>query len=213
VGSAPVDFTDEELAQPAGARARRLRVDIAVGALLLGGALLVARALEHHEHGRHAAAIVRVTDAPPPTTTPDALELEAAPTCPRATDGEDACSTARSVPAGFLAAVHGLLPHAVVDRAESNVIRPTGPERGHGIWSRTFAAHDGARRIVIVVSDGLPAGDGATQTHGRPDAVTYVRTAQGPYTVQVQVSAPERLAPAFGDITELAADARLVRRG
>ena len=143
---------------------RRLRADIAVAVVVLGGAVLIARRLAG---GKHTTAGTRT---PTPTASGHdqgrvAHRPSAARTvprcagrlrcwstrrvCPRATDGESFCTTVDAVPSAFLAAVRRAYPRVVVDSAETNLLRPTAPEPPRGIWSRTFSGHERRTRITL----------------------------------------------------------------
>lgn len=149
------------------------------------------------------------TAAPSRPMSPAQLELP--PICPRGGDGQVACTTYRSVPAAFRRAVRDLLPCVVVDHAVTQMLRPTGPEVVHGLWSRVFTGHAGVIRIRVVVERRVFAGaaEGLSLTTGR--AVVYSRAITPPYTVQVELDAPARLAPPPAPVAELAGDRRLVR--
>jgi hypothetical protein len=209
---------DEELAPPPGVprRLRQALVGAAVCLLVVSGGVLVRRALAPHPiDGKPAAAAPL---APPRRVIPELpviqdVRLRPAPTCPRATDGQVSCTTVRTVPRPFLRAVRSLVPRVVTTHAVTNMLRPTGPDNRHGLWSRSFTGRSGSVRIWIVVTLGGPDREPATaESMGGPRAIGYARMLYGRYTVQVQIDAPTSRMPTLDAIGNLASDPRMVRR-
>ncbi|HKC28118.1 MAG TPA: hypothetical protein VKB75_08910 [Jatrophihabitans sp.] len=214
---------DEELAQPRPSRSRRLFVVVAVVLLAVASGFAIARVVASGSIGRGSAAVPHSSVTPPPTrhvpppdvSRPDnsgVLSLHAPPPCPRADDGQVACSTLRAVPSAFVAAVRGVVPHAMTTSALTNVLRPTGPEIVIGLWSRVYSAREGAVHIRIVISRGHDEvgilGQGV-ERFGHSSV--FVRYLGRVYTVEVQVDGPMRGAPSPDAVYALAADPRLLR--
>jgi hypothetical protein len=231
VDTGPVDFAvtgnagdDEELpgsARPPSPR-RRLRADIAVGIVVLGGAYLIARALSHGNSTHPAPSpsptatrhvTVPLTGPPPrgvftfgPSTGIVPETLISAQACPRGAGGRSECTTTHALPAPFVAAVHRAFPQVVVDSAVTTVLHSD-------VWSRTVSAHDRNTFLVLVVSRNGPPGTLAQFGVASGENTFYVRAQQAPYTVQLEAVELSGVGPRLAMITALANDPRLVRRG
>lgn len=146
-----------------------------------------------------------------PTITEYSQELLSPPECPAADDGQVACTTVRSVPPVFSAAVRSVLPRLRRGSAVTELLRPTGPGSLTGIWSRRYTAHAAATtiRIVVVRTGDVPGIRTAGSDDGRR-ATLYVVHRVRQYMVAVDVEAPSGTEPSFASLDRLAADRRLV---
>lgn len=238
MGNGPADFTvsgdpgeDEMLPgsdRPTSPR-RRLRADIAVGIVVLGGAYLIARALSHGNSTHPApspsttprsTATVPLTGPPPrgvftfgPSNQVGVDAIADPPPCPRTARGAAGCTTSHAVPPGVIAAVHRVLKGIVVSDVATATWRSNGTGIASGIWSRTISAHDVTTYLVAVVSENGPSGNSAVRGEANGTSTIFARAHQGPYTVQIQVIVTGRGGPSAAEVASLAADPRLVRRG
>jgi hypothetical protein len=203
----------EDLAQPQ--RRRYVRVLLALLVLAAAGAVGLRLAGSHGGHRQGAPPAVRIHLPSEPALRTQPLEFRRPPQCPRATDGQVACNTYTDVPPGIRRAVRGIDPAVVIDAVVTQMLRPTGPEAVHGLWSREITGHAGRLQVRIAVTrrDGADrAGPDAVST-GVSRGYLLARRDQGRYTVQIMLraAAVPGAARLASEVAELAADHRLVR--
>jgi hypothetical protein len=208
----------EELTQPRPRRSGRVLLVL----LVLSAAGAVAVRLSGSDAGDARTASTAVPTAvpttPPATSAPDAPELEFVPPagCPRATDGQVACTTYKIIPAGVRHAVRTFDRTIVIDAAITQMLRSTGPYTVRALWSRQITAHAGPLRLRIAVSrrdTADPAADGYVGTIVQVSGgYALARRGRGHYSVQIEVRGASvdsyRLVSKLG---WLVTDRRLVR--
>lgn len=192
----------------------RSRRSLAVGALVLVGAALVARAVTDKQADKPAAA-------PPtssrPSPTPLRLALPPVSTapqdlraCPLAGDGQSACVSTRQVPAGTLAAVRGIFPRGVRTYTLDERIRDTGLGGG-AIWYRELRLRQGVERISIVlhrkITDDIDLE--AVNDDGAASSLS-VSHPLGPLQLTITVVAPSGTILDTASVVPLSRDRRLV---
>lgn len=231
VGGDPQTGTDELLPVPP-RRSPSQRLQLAVGAAVLIGVAVVARAISHDGAAKpavtHAAPLPQRTvvavsptpGAPYPTRAPrpaagrlgQVYGAHGPGWCPPADDGMPTCIGIASVPRTVLDAVRERFPrvgHLVVLDEQ---LRDIGFGPG-GLWYREVDARLGRRSVIVAVH---------RQTGQAPPRVARFRSAHrttlvveratGRFVVRVQVSAPNgrRTSPVpVHDLLAFASDERL----
>lgn len=199
----------EDLPQPRSHRS----VQVVLVLLVLGAAAAIGVRLAGSGSSDPRAAPTAVpTDAPSSKST---VAFRPPPDCPRATDGQFACNTYTTAQRGVVRAIRSLDPAIGIDEAITQMLRPTGPEAVHGLWSREVTGHAGALqvRIAIARQDAVTGASAAsTVTLAVPGYVLAIGE-QGHYGVQVMLRGAGRhpAAALLTRLATLAADHRLVR--
>ena len=217
------DATYEELEQP-----RRHGRALSAIVILVAAAIVTVRLGTQSTNHPSAAAVstptaVSSASLPPPGDVRDEgppavalLHFQEPPECPRATDGQVACITYKFVPLGVRRAVRALKPALVIDMAITQVLRPTGPEDGHGLWSLQLTGHAAALHVRVAIArrdtgDRLQAASAGTMMRFS-DAYAFARRDRGRYTIQIELRwahvNPYKLMTSLG---VLASDRRLLR--
>ncbi|HEU5267113.1 MAG TPA: hypothetical protein VFU35_10450, partial [Jatrophihabitans sp.] len=133
------------------------------------------------------------------------------PTCPPGGDGLTACTSTHTLPEEFLAAVRAQFPATKTISTRTDVVRATGAEVVHALWSRQFTGEFGVTIVHVVVGTGLdvpPAAKTSFDDGIWVRSSTWYRT--GSLTVQVFASAPSGHEPASARLDRLARDPRLL---
>lgn len=220
-----------------GERSSVQRRSLVIGAVVLVGAALIGRALTSADH---KAAVAATSSASPsssqavvtvPVPAPDQIvhiapptigqtaqvlpSVIAPPACPEAGDGLSSCTTEKSVPAAFLAAVRARFPDVEPALQRTVRLRPAGAGEVHGLWSREFVGFLGAGGDAGVISVVVRATGDATHkrngsTGDRNRTLLYSQHRVGGFTVEVQVSTPVGFDSEFSATDALARDVRLV---
>jgi hypothetical protein len=219
-------FDDEEEELPRQSR-RRLRTDLAVGAVILVVVLVVGRALAGHGGGPDAAptrsvapstgATSAVPVVPPPVPSEVAIThangaVELRPALPPRTSQNPAacpiesCETEDAVPTGVLDAIDAVFPHGET-LFKITVHLPAAPWHG-ALWFRQVNLLVNGKQLLVRISAPGPSDDLASGTTS--DGLVYYRAAFGQYVVALQVD------PGAGGTLEklraLAHDERLLAR-
>jgi hypothetical protein len=209
---------EEELPEPrrvlpGGPRLHRALLAAVLALVLAAAGLRLSAGGRHHAPVALPSSSAPVLPAPPTTTqapaVPAAVEL---PYCPQADDGESACTTSLSVPAGFVAAVRALLPAVRTQQAVTETLRTTSPEDVGGLWAIVYVGRLGNATLQITVQrEPLPGGEwtvvGGT---GGYQVLTARHDVRG-YHVDVQAAVlPPGPLPPQPLLDKLARDARLV---
>jgi hypothetical protein len=217
--SADTDSTDEDLPQrPARPRPVLLRVGVAAAVLLVGAAVVRAATDRHPPATAVTTTTVSASPPPPPSAQPrrDPLQvyvprLVVPPGCPPGGDGLTACTSTHTLPAQFLAAVRSQFPATKTISTRTEVVRATGAEIVHALWSRQFTGEFGVTIVHVVVSTGLDLPPVPTTSF---DDGIWVRSSSwyraGALSVQVFASAPSGHEPASVRLDRLARDPRLL---
>jgi hypothetical protein len=218
---------EEELQQPGRhgerPRAQRLRIDLAVGAAILVGALLVAKAISHHGHGSAAGpsrstgpGVVASAEPEPAASAFVTLPgsdgtIEAHPALPPRTSIDPSacplhvpCSTDDAVPPAARAAVRDVFPPAARLAATSVVL--DGSSYATRLWFRQINATISGAELIVRIQAPYPDDK---PTHGRLSEgdITFYSAPVGQYFVSAQITT---LQPgALSRITQLVHDARL----
>lgn len=135
--------------------------------------------------------------------------------CPRAGDGQNACSTYHRVSARLLAAVHARYPNMVTRSAVTQMLRPSAPEVRDGLWSLAYHGSAGQLRLRIVIDRAEPLDKQesgsrvGTSLSGR--GFEYLRLVKGRYTIQLAMRAGRGQRPEPFELAGLANDPRLVQ--
>jgi hypothetical protein len=224
VRNGPADYAatgnagdDEELAS-SGKRPtslRRLRADIAVAVVVLGGAVLLARGLSG---GKHTTA---GTPTPTPTVSvaqpepitgppPRGIWTPGSPTrCPAQTD----CITAHALSEPALQAVRAAFPGATVTTA--TIVRLSVRNLGDALVALDIDAQVGESQLLVRLrgatnlSSSTPAtGSGSILSGGNRITRYDGRLAQ--YFVEVAVVAPARVEQPVAPLRQLGGDGRLL---
>jgi hypothetical protein len=217
--------SDEEELLAAGrapAQRRRLRVDIAVAIVVLGGGYLIARGWSHG-HSTHeitpaptstASGTVSLTGPPPRGVftfgaqgAPGPDQLASVAPCP------GTCANGHHASPAVVAALHHVFARLVVDAVDTEVPRSRGIGNGGAIWSEMLTCHDRNTFLILVVSRHGPSGSAANQLEVNGQTTFYLRLQRAPYTVQMEIVETSRSGPGLGTVTELANDPRLVPQG
>jgi hypothetical protein len=204
--------TFEELPHPTPRRFGRALLAL----LVVAGAGAVIVRLAHSPSGDTNAAptpvplpvptAVHVTPALPAPT----LTFHRPPDCPRATDGQVACTTYPGLAASTVQALRERFPGIVVAHAVTQMLRPTGPEIRRGLWSREISAHVGALMLRIAVRRADPH-DGVTTGMRLEKRLQLIRYFRGPYLVQLELRGPVRSYSLSSTIAWLLTEPRIVR--
>ncbi len=206
------DGADEDLPTPVRRpHARAVRIAIAAGVLVVGGAAV--RGVIDRDSGPGAAAVATTTVAPPapsaaaPTAGADRNNslrpliprLLAPVRCPAGSG----CRSTRVLPVAFRAAVRGQFADTTTVTARSRVL-----PRGR-LWSREYTGRFGVTVLHVVVSPGAIRGPTTSFDDG-----IWVRAASwcrsGSAAVQVFASAPSGHEPPLAKLSRLCADPRLL---
>lgn len=222
------DRSEEPLPGQRGGQ-RRLRLDIAVGAVLLGAAFLIARAASGGgsspspgqsgtpTHATTAAPpVVRVqpSGSPTPFVTvsrvgggwlPEQPLPRRTSADPRSCPPQHSCRLVRTVPDALRAAVHATFRNARIREVES-VALTGGPARPR-LWFRKVSADLGAGRLVVWLA--APAANGREPPG--PSSATVVRAVLGQYAETLWI-APQQEGVLYR-LLHLAQDARLLDAG
>jgi hypothetical protein len=214
----------EELPQPGpDGRQRRLRIDIAVGALGLLLVVLVIRATTHH-HNKPGAASNTATTAPaspiggfgtPPDSGSGLLNGMATggnlgrslPTSPDddptiCPPSHPACSRTEYLPPAVVTAIRAAFPTARVQSCYT--LRLTGrPDGLH--WFRQISASFRGAPLVIQLQAPPPTGNPVP--NGRSGTTTFYSAEPGGYFVSIEFGWPGR---ATSQLAQLATDRRLL---
>lgn len=202
---------DEDLPNPraAGARTRRLRIDIAVGAVVIGGAFLLARAASHGDDTPTGTTPTHAASVPTAVRTDDALRLLPARLAdPEQCPPDVVCGTAPEATGPAQAAVQDALPGAVVRSARTVRVQIEG--HGQALWFVALRArygHDQVKVQVQVQSPGDRTGHSVMLFAGR--SITRYEADLLKYHVIVQFIAPADEYVPLDALKHLAADVRL----
>jgi hypothetical protein len=207
----------EELAAP---RPNRLVQVLMVLVALLVAVVVIIRIADSGSSSEHAApttptviaspTVLRVPYTPPPDRPVVVPPFRHAPPCPRADDGLDACTTFPGLPVPTARALHERFPRIVVERAVTQMLRPSGPEVRPGMWSRDISARVSALRLRIAIRRAEPR-DSATTGLRQSNRLQLIRYIRGPYLVQVELRGPVMPESLTSTIAWLLNDPRLVR--
>lgn len=208
------DVWTEDLPRPRRRRSGRVLLVVLMLTAVSGIAVRLTR--PGGSDTRAAPTPVATSSSGEPAPRNPSREFRPPPACPRATDGQAVCTTYRTVQPGVRRAVRALDPTLVIDSSVTQMLRPTGPEALHGLWSLEVTGHAGALQLRIAVTRrdtgnrAVPA-SAVTLAGSRVSAVASGD--QGPYTVRVAVRGMNvRPAAALMDqLVRLATDRRLVR--
>ncbi|HEV7205519.1 MAG TPA: hypothetical protein VGN18_12995 [Jatrophihabitans sp.] len=130
--------------------------------------------------------------------------------CPRAGDGQSACQTTHTVPAGVLAALRAHFPGARVLAETDDMLRDTGMG-SNGIWDRRISAVAGSIRITVLVRRALP--EDVTSGTDRIDhnrLISTESTGSNGFTVTATVDVPASHPSIYGSLDLLVSDQRLL---
>jgi hypothetical protein len=190
--------------------------------LVVAGAAVRAATDRPHQQAARSTTVTAVPKSPSSPNVPTRAvrrdfdqaavpKLQVPPACPAAGDGQAACSTTHRLPKGFLAAVRAQFPTARTLSTVSQVVRATGAEEVHGLWSRQFTAEAGIMILHVTVSAGV---EPALMDSTSFDDGISVRSASwyraGSLAVQVFASGPSGHEPPFTKLGLLSHDPRLV---
>lgn len=194
--------------------ADRSRRTLAIGALVLVGAALVARAVTDKHDGKPAAT--RSTSAAPtsavpaPAVAPASVRPQDLRECPLAGDGQSSCISTRRVPTQTIAAVLEVFPRARTTYILDERVRDTGLGGG-AIWYREVRLRQGTKQISIVmhrkITDDI---DTAYVNDDGSRSVLAVDHPLGPLQLSIRVVAPSGVALDPAPTTRLSADRRLI---
>ncbi len=230
---------EEELDQPPprglplGPRGRRLLAGLgvlAVGAAVVGYARLSGGARAHPAArssattSTHVPLPATVSPASPglliehldnPRGARDGVELRMpahldAPPCPPTGAEQLFCAAGHAVPAPFALAVHARFPHAT-HPSMTTVLTRGGPPSRPRLFTRLYRGHAGTATLVVLVSRGATGDDVAPIALNDGDrTIVYTRHDIGGFTVQAQLTGPQRENAPTSRMAALVADARLV---
>jgi hypothetical protein len=232
---------DEELLETGGRGERRrlgrMRLDLAIGAVVLGGALVVARLISDNDASTGARPAPTPSPSPSARTygtgAPDSgsgllngmATATLAPSDGRgvtipARPGRDAddpfrcpesatCTTVESAAAPVRAAVRAAFPGAVLEAATT--VRMAGRPAAASLWFLQVNALVGSREILVRVqvptSRDVEQGNETETAHG---TTAYLSTGLRQYHVTVQVDGPAGREQPFSALQKLATDVRLL---
>lgn len=132
------------------------------------------------------------------------------PPCPRADDGLNACSTYPGLAASTELALRERFPQVVVDRAVTQMLRPSSPAVRAGLWSRAISGRVGALRMRIAIRRAEPR-DGETTGLRQGNRLQLVRYIRDHYLVEFELRGPVDPHSLFHTIAWLLNEPRLVR--
>jgi hypothetical protein len=210
----------EDLPQPGPSKQRRrLRIDIAVGALVLLGVVLFLRASTRDHHHSSPAPSTSAAATPiggfgtPPDSGSGLLggvpEVQASATLPPLVDGDPTacppkypCASSRHVPPGVVAAVQAVFPTARVQ--DCYTVRLSGRPDGL-LWFREINADLNGASLVIQLQAPPPTGNAVP--NGRSGTTTFYSAEHHGYFVSIEFDWPGSVS---GVLARLAADRRLM---
>jgi hypothetical protein len=202
----------EELPQPKRRRAGQI---VLVVLVLAAGGTMIARLADSpgaHPDGAHTAEVVptprRPVVGPPPHERHSDLRAQLA--CPRADDGQVACTTYSGLAASTVRALRARFPHIVVIHAVTQMLRDTGPESPAGLWSREISARVGALRLRIAIRRAEPRDRLTTGIWVDRDG-QLIRYLRGPYLIALALRGPVDGRWASRTLAWLRSEPRLVR--
>jgi hypothetical protein len=215
---------DEELPQPRRRtkRARMLRLDLGVAAVLLAGVAIIAGRATHDGHapalatsGSPVASGSQVASGTPVTTTsgtwvplavPRSGNLEELARCPQGSE----CITAPIAPIPVSDALQAAFPGARITFART--VRLYVRNFGQALWSLRVDAQVGDAQVQLRLRGSTPV------DKRREDrllfgghSITRFEDALIQYHVQVEVIAPPDQPAAFETLRQLAGDVRLLQ--
>jgi hypothetical protein len=230
---------DEELPQPTAraqrSRIARLRADLVVAVLVLGGGLVVARALSHGEGPKPpGSASLAPSTRSYGTGAPDSgsgllngmatisvtgrATAKALPVLPgttyddpaRCPDGID-CSTVTSVPGPVFEALDAAFPGLTLESATT--VRLDVKNYGRALWFLQANARVGTKQILLRLTMRRASDvDRYGVIRSGRTAVTYYGHSLLPYFVLVQVDQPIGREQPLAPLADLVRDVRLLAR-
>lgn len=207
----------EELAAP---QPNRFVQALVILLALVVAVVVIIRVADSGSSHNQAAQVAPTTTAPPtvhsvPYTPPPVQPVivppfRNVPPCPPATDGQIACTTYVGLPGPTARALRERFPRIVIERAVTQMLRPSSPEVRTGMWSRQIRAHMGAMRVRIAIRRAEPVDRGATGLRLGP-RFQLIRVFRHHFLIQVQLRGPVDPESLSRTIAWLLTDPRLVR--
>ena len=206
----------EELAAPQ--PNRFVQTLVLLLALLVAVVVIIRIAGSGSSHNQAAQAptttpsptVYSVPYAPPPIQPVIVPPFHHVPPCPRATDGQAACTTYPGLPASTARSLHERFPRIVVEHAVTQMLRASDPGLRTGMWSREVSAHIGAVRMRIAVRRAEPVDHGTTGLR-QGNQVLVIRLFRHHFLIQVELRGPVGSESLTSTIAWLLNDPRLVR--
>jgi hypothetical protein len=225
---------DEELPQPRRhrdlPRTQRLRLDLGIGALLLGAVAVGATAISHHDSaGKHGvpgpSSAHRTTALPGLHVATDFVTLSRGPdggwlprpaTRPQPCPSGAQCITTTWVPGPAREALQDAFPGATI--TAQRMARLYVKNYGDALTALNLEATQGDKRITLALH-GAPPTDASSDVGNRTGTVLFgghrivsYETALAQYDVLVQVVAPAGDRVSIAALAQLASDGRLLDR-
>ena len=207
----------EELSAPRPNRFGRVLVVLLALAVAVG---VIVRIADSGSSSKDAAQPTSTTGAPPtvqpvpippvPVRPVPVPPFRRVPPCPRADDGLNACSTYPGLAPPTEQALRERFPQIVVDRAVTQMLRPSSPAVRPGLWSRTIRGRVGALRLRIAVRRAEPEDSGSTGLR-QGNRLQMVRYFRGHFLVEFELRGPVDPRSLSRTIAWLLTEPRLVR--